>query len=120
MPTYTAPGHASIYTGATPATHGIIGNNWFMRETGATIYCTDDKNVQTIGSSSRAGQMSPANMWTSTITDELRLSSNFASKVIGLSLKDRGSILPAGHLANAAYWFDSQNGAFIVRLKLLH
>jgi predicted AlkP superfamily pyrophosphatase or phosphodiesterase len=112
-PTYTAPGHASIYTGTTPAVHGIIGNNWFNRETSANVYCTDDKNVQTVGSTSTAGFMSPRNMWTSTITDELRLATNFVSKVIGVSLKDRGSILPAGHLANAAYWFDSQNGAFI-------
>lgn len=113
MPTYTAPGHASVYTGTTPAVHGIIGNNWHVQQTGAVMYCTDDKSVQTLGSTSTAGQMSPANMLTTTITDELRLGSNFASRVIGISLKDRGSILPAGHLANAAYWFDSQNGAFI-------
>jgi predicted AlkP superfamily pyrophosphatase or phosphodiesterase len=112
-PTYTAPGHASIYTGTTPAVHGIIGNNWFVRESGKLTYCTDDNNVKTVGSTSSAGEMSPANMWSSTITDELRLVNNFQSKVIGISLKDRGSILPAGHLANAAYWFDSQNGAFI-------
>ncbi|QHT65417.1 alkaline phosphatase family protein [Rhodocytophaga rosea] len=113
LPTYTAPGHASVFTGTTPAVHGIIGNNWHVQANGASMYCTDDKTVQTVGSTSVAGQMSPANMLTTTITDELRLSSNFSSKVIGISLKDRGSILPAGHLANAAYWFDSQNGAFI-------
>ncbi len=113
MPTYTAPGHASIYTGTTPAVHGIIGNNWFVKESNKSTYCTDDKSVKTVGSTSAAGEMSPANMWSSTITDELRLTSNFGSKTIGISLKDRGSILPAGHLANAAYWFDSQNGAFI-------
>ncbi len=112
-PTYTAPGHASIYTGTTPAIHGIIGNNWFAKETNARIYCTDDNSVQTVGSTSAAGEMSPKNLLSSTITDELRLATNFQSKVIGISLKDRGSILPAGHLANAAYWFDSQNGAFI-------
>jgi predicted AlkP superfamily pyrophosphatase or phosphodiesterase len=113
IPTYTAPGHASIYTGTTPAVHGIIGNSWHVQDNGSVMYCTDDKTVQTVGSTSVAGQMSPANMLTTTITDELRLSTNFSSKVVGISLKDRGSILPAGHLANAAYWFDSQNGAFI-------
>ncbi len=113
MPTYTAPGHASIYTGTTPAVHGIVGNNWFVKEENKSTYCTDDKTVKTVGSTSAAGEMSPANMWSSAITDELRLVSNFQSKVIGISLKDRSSILPAGHLANAAYWFDSQNGAFI-------
>jgi predicted AlkP superfamily pyrophosphatase or phosphodiesterase len=112
-PTYTAPGHASIYTGTTPAVHGIIGNNWFVREENKSTYCTDDKDVKTVGSSSSAGEMSPENMWVNTITDELRLTTNLQSKVIGISLKDRGSILPAGHLANAAYWFDSGNGAFI-------
>lgn len=112
-PTYTAPGHASIYTGASPSMHGIIGNAWFVREENKTTYCTDDKNVKTVGSSSDAGEMSPANMWTNSITDELKLTTNLQAKVIGISLKDRGSILPAGHLANAAYWFDSQNGAFI-------
>ncbi len=113
MPTYTAPGHASVYTGTTPAVHGIIGNNWFVKEANKNTYCTDDTTVNTVGSTSDAGKMSPANMWSSTITDELRLTSNFQSRTIGISLKDRGSILPAGHLANAAYWFDSKNGAFI-------
>lgn len=112
-PTYTAPGHASVYTGATPAVHGIIGNNWFVREENKSTYCTDDHSVKTVGSTSTAGEMSPANMWTNSITDELRLTTNLQAKVIGISLKDRGSILPAGHLANAAYWFDSENGAFI-------
>lgn len=107
MPTYTAPGHTCIYTGSVPAYHGIIGNSWFDKGLGRNVYCTDDSTVQTVGSSSNAGKMSPQNMWTTTITDELRLSNNFKSKVIGIALKDRGSILPAGHSANAAYWYDA-------------
>jgi predicted AlkP superfamily pyrophosphatase or phosphodiesterase len=113
VPTYTGPGHASIYTGTTPANHGIVGNNWFEREAGKATYVTDDKTVQAVGGSAAAGQMSPAHMLTTTITDELRLATNFQSKVIGLSMKDRGSILPAGHAANAAYWYDGTNGAFM-------
>jgi predicted AlkP superfamily pyrophosphatase or phosphodiesterase len=114
VPTYTAPGHTSIYTGTTPATHGIIGNNWFDKETGAYIYCTDDASVQTVGTTTAAGQMSPKNEMTTTMTDQLRLDTNFQGKVIGISIKDRASILPAGHLANAAYWFDGGNeGRFI-------
>lgn len=113
IPTYTGPGHASIYTGTTPAMHGIVGNDWFNRTTGRSIYCAEDKSVTSVGSTSTAGQMSPVNMIASTITDELRLVSNLKSKVIGVSLKDRGSILPAGHAANAAYWFDGSNGAMI-------
>ena len=107
MPTYTAVGHTCIYTGTVPAINGIVGNNWFDKLTGKGVYCTDDSTVSTVGNSGRAGKMSPANMWVTTITDELRLSNNFKSKVIGIALKDRGAILPAGHSANAAYWYDT-------------
>ncbi|NML67006.1 alkaline phosphatase family protein [Hymenobacter sp. RP-2-7] len=113
VPTYTGPGHASLYTGTTPATHGIVGNNWYERATGHGTYVTDDKTVQPVGGTLAAGQQSPEHLLTTTITDELRLATNFQSKVIGLSMKDRGSILPAGHAANAAYWYDGTNGAFI-------
>ncbi|MBC7887122.1 MAG: alkaline phosphatase family protein [Ferruginibacter sp.] len=111
MPTYTAPGHTCVYTGSVPAIHGIVGNNWFDKTANANVYCTDDSTVKTVGTTSTAGKMSPRNMWTTTITDELRLSNNFKSKVIGIALKDRGAILPAGHSANAAYWYD--NGKWI-------
>ncbi|TGE26327.1 alkaline phosphatase PafA [Hymenobacter metallicola] len=113
VPTYTGPGHASIYTGTTPSMHGIVGNNWFERETGKGTYVTEDKSVQSVGGTGAEGQMSPRHMLTTTITDELRLATNFQAKVIGVCIKDRGSILPAGHAANAAYWYDGTNGAFI-------
>ncbi|MES2419616.1 MAG: alkaline phosphatase PafA [Bacteroidota bacterium] len=112
-PTYTACGHASIYTGSVPAINGIIGNNWYDPAQGRNVYCTEDKGVTTVGSSSKAGEMSPKNMQVTTITDELRLATNFKSKVIGISQKDRGSILPAGHAANAAYWYDGSTGNWI-------
>ncbi|WP_242926098.1 alkaline phosphatase PafA [Pontibacter vulgaris] len=113
VPTYTGPGHASIYTGSTPSLNGIIGNYWYNRNNVTSVYCVEDKTVNTVGSTSKAGLMSPANLLTTTITDELRLATNKGSKVIGIALKDRGSILPAGHLANAAYWFDSPSGNWI-------
>ncbi|OWP62847.1 alkaline phosphatase [Hymenobacter amundsenii] len=113
VPTYTGPGHASIYTGTTPSGHGIVGNNWLVRETGRGTYVTEDKSVQPVGGSLEAGQQSPDHLLATTITDELRLASNFESKVLGICIKDRGSILPAGHAANAAYWYDGTNGAFI-------
>jgi predicted AlkP superfamily pyrophosphatase or phosphodiesterase len=113
VPTYTGPGHASIFTGSVPRINGIISNDWFDKKTGQSIYCTDDKTVKTVGSSSKAGMMSPRNMLTTTIGDEMRLASNMQAKVIGISQKDRASILPAGHAANAAYWYDGSNGAFI-------
>lgn len=113
MPTYTAPGHASVYTGTTPATHGIVGNEWFNRATGKEVYCTEDFSVKTIGDGTKdEGEMSPKNLQTTTITDELKLATNFQGKVIGISLKDRGAILPAGHFANWAFWY-SKTGAFI-------
>ncbi|WP_460880149.1 alkaline phosphatase PafA [Pontibacter rugosus] len=113
VPTYTGPGHASIYTGSVPALNGIVGNNWYERDQKKTVYCVEDNTVQTVGSSSTAGQMSPANLKTTTITDELRLATNMGAKVVGVALKDRGSILPAGHMANGAYWFDSPSGNWI-------
>jgi predicted AlkP superfamily pyrophosphatase or phosphodiesterase len=112
-PTYTAPGHTCVYTGSVPAIHGIISNAWFNNKTKKYVYCTDDDTAKTVGSISVAGKMSPANLWTTTITDELRLSNNFKSKVIGIALKDRGAILPAGHSANAAYWYDGTVGKWI-------
>ena len=113
MPTYTAPGHTCVYTGSMPAIHGIIGNNWFDKPTGTGVYCTEDDAVETLGSNTFAGKMSPKNLWATTITDELRLATNFKSKVIGIALKDRGAILPAGHSANAAYWYDGEEGKWI-------
>ncbi|WP_316738097.1 alkaline phosphatase PafA [Pedobacter aquatilis] len=113
-PTYTAVGHTTIYTGSVPAVHGIIGNDWYDSETKKNVYCTEDSTVVTVGSSpSSEGNMSPKNMLTTTITDELRLATNFKGKVIGISLKDRGSILPAGHAANAAYWYQGSTGNWI-------
>jgi predicted AlkP superfamily pyrophosphatase or phosphodiesterase len=112
-PTVTACGHTCVYTGSVPAIHGIAGNAWWDNQLNRVVYCSEDKSVKTVGSNTDAGQMSPKNMLTTSICDELRISSNFKSKVIGVALKDRGSILPAGHSANAAYWYDPKNGNFI-------
>lgn len=111
VPSYTAPGHASIYSGTVPAIHGIVGNDWV--ENNERKYCASDKTVQSIGGSLSAGQMSPRAMNTNNIGDELRLASNFNSRVYGIAIKDRGAIFPAGHSANAAFWFDDSTGNFI-------
>ncbi|MBD1363622.1 alkaline phosphatase family protein [Mucilaginibacter sp. ZT4R22] len=113
IPTVTAIGHSTVYTGSVPSIHGIAGNDFIIQATGKSMYCTDDSTVTAVGSTSIAGKMSPRNLLASTITDELKLATNFRSKVIGIALKDRGGILPAGHAANAAYWFDDANGAWI-------
>ncbi|WP_461450981.1 alkaline phosphatase PafA [Mucilaginibacter sp.] len=113
IPTFTGPGHSCIYTGSVPAIHGIAGNDYIIQATGKPMYCAQDTSVQTVGSDSKAGQMSPRNLLVTTVTDELKLATNFRSKVIGIALKDRGGILPAGHSANAAYWFDDKTGNWI-------
>ncbi|MEY2830384.1 MAG: hypothetical protein RIQ33_2242 [Bacteroidota bacterium] len=113
MPTYTGPGHSSIYTGTTPSVHGITGNNWWSKINNKETYCADDSTVYGVGTNTKAGKMSPRNLVTTTITDELKLATNFTSKIIGIALKDRGAILPAGHIADAAYWYDATNGKWI-------
>ncbi|MFM6948019.1 MAG: alkaline phosphatase PafA [Aquirufa sp.] len=112
-PTVTAAGHASVYTGTVPAVHGIVGNEWTDVKSGKKVYCTDDSTVKTVGTTGNTGLMSPKNLWTSTITDQLKISQNFRSKTIAVALKDRGAILPGGHLADGSYWYDSKEGRFI-------
>lgn len=116
LPSFTAPGHTCIYTGSVPAIHGIAANDWYDNFNGRPdkkIYCTDDTAVQTVSEgSSTKKPMSPKNLLVTTITDELRLATNFQSRVFGVALKDRGSILPAGHLANGAFWLDTGTGLF--------
>ena len=114
VPTYTAPGHTSVYTGTTPQNHGIISNSWYNKFEKKSVYCVDDDNVSSVGTSSNAGQRSPHRLLTTTITDQNRLATQMRGKTIGVSLKDRAAILPAGHSANAAYWFQGrEEGHFI-------
>ncbi|OEK07916.1 alkaline phosphatase [Flavivirga aquatica] len=105
VPTYTGPGHTSVYTGTTPKYHGVIANNWYDKESKKMVYCAGDKNVESIGTKALSGKMSPHRMGTTTFADENRLFTQMKGKTIGVSIKDRGAILPAGHTANAAYWF---------------
>ncbi|PIW69001.1 MAG: alkaline phosphatase [Ignavibacteriales bacterium CG12_big_fil_rev_8_21_14_0_65_30_8] len=113
IPTYTGPGHASIYTGTTPYYHGIISNSWFDKKTKKTIYCTSDKNYKTIGADNDNGEMSPKQLLSTTITDQLKMATNNKGKVISVSIKDRAAILPGGHRPDGAYWYDSKSGNFI-------
>lgn len=112
-PTVTAAGHAAIFTGSAPNINGIVGNDWYDQKLNKTMYCTEDSTVKAVGNNSIAGKMSPKNLLVSTITDQLRIANNFQSKTIGIALKDRGAILPAGHNANAAYWLDGSDGNWI-------
>lgn len=112
VPTYTGPGHASIYTGTTPSNHGIVANDWYDRALLKSVYCVQDNTVKTVGSSSKYGKASPHLLETTTITDQLKLTYP-NSKVVSISIKDRGAILPGGHMSNGTYWFDFQTGTFI-------
>lgn len=105
MPTYTGPGHAAIFTGTTPANNGIIANNWYDKFEKKLVYCASDNRVTPLGTTSELEKMSPRRMLTMSFADANRLHTQFQGKTIGVSLKDRGSILPAGHTANRAYWF---------------
>ncbi len=112
VPTYTAPGHATIYTGTTPSTHGIVANSWFDDAFGVSKYCVSDSKFNSIGTQTEEGEKSPNNMIVTTIGDEMRLMNNNHSKVVSISLKDRSAILPGGHKANGAYWL-SKEGKWI-------
>lgn len=105
VPTYTGPGHASIFTGTSPMNHGIVANYWYDKFSDKMVYCASDTAVVAIGSDTEKERMSPKRMKTTTVTDQLRLHTQNKGKTIGIAIKDRGAILPAGHTANAAYWF---------------
>ena len=122
-PTYTGPGHASIYTGTTPAVHGIVGNNWYDRAAKESVYCASDTSVRGVSNDGLdgdgsalggSGKMSPARLLSTTLGDELKVATGGAAKVFGMSMKDRGAILPAGHAADGAFWFYGKDrGQFI-------
>lgn len=112
VPTYTAPGHASIYTGTTPSNHGIIGNDWYIRETKQTVTSVSNPKFAAVGGSATSAGAAPLNLRTYTITDQLKMASP-KSKVISVSIKDRSAILPGGHLSDGTYWFDYNTGDFI-------
>lgn len=112
-PTVTGPGHASVYTGTTPAVHGIIGNEWYDKDLKKEVNCVEDPRYQVIGVAEGNGDVSPWRMLSTTVTDELKLTTQKRAKVIGVSIKDRGAVLPAGHMPDGAYWYDSKSGRFI-------
>jgi len=109
IPTYTAPGHASVFTGTTPSVHGIIGNSWYDKASNSTVYCTTDKAYTPVGAAAKYGQVSPRNMKVTTLADQNRLFTQMNGKTIGISIKDRGAVFPSGHTANGAYWFEGLN-----------
>ena len=112
FPTVTAVGHAAFLTGSTPAIDGIVGNEWFDRETGKTVTSVSDDATKLVGGNGGTGS-SPRRLVVNTLGDEIKATGPTDTEVIGISLKDRAAILPAGHAANAAYWFEHESGQFV-------
>lgn len=111
LPTVTAIGHSSNYTGSVPAFHGIAGNNFYVN--GKQVSSCEDHSVKTVGAKGKTGEASPVHLLSTTIGDQLKMATDQKAKVVGVALKDRASILPAGHAADAAYWYDKPSGCFV-------
>lgn len=112
-PAVTASGHATMLSGATPATSGIVGNDWFDRESGKQVTSVSDASVKLLGGAAGGSGSSPLRLLVSTIGDEIKRSGSRTSKVVGISMKDRAAILPAGRMADAAYWYEEDTGKFV-------
>lgn len=111
-PAFTSAGHAAIYCGTVPAIHGMVGNDYYLLREGRPSYCVEDPEASGVGTTTKKGNMSPRNLLSNTITDELRMASNYRSKVVAISFKDRGAIIPGGHMGTA-YWYDDKLGHWI-------
>lgn len=111
--TQSAPGYSTISTGSYPSEHGIVSDEWFNRLLKKRIYATYDEQVLPVGGSFEVGQNSPANLLPSTFSDELKIFNNFLSKIIGVGMDPHGAILPSGHAADGAYWFDAKTGTWM-------
>ncbi len=112
FPTVTAVGHSTVLTGATPSVSGIVGNDWYERDEGKHVTSVSDSQTRLLGGSG-GESASPRRLLVSTVGDELKMATGGKARVIGISLKDRAAILPAGHAADAAYWFDLKSGNFV-------
>ena len=111
VPTVTAAGHASIYSGTTPAFHGIAGNNFMLN--GENVTSVQDDSERAVGGNEKTRGKSPRNIITTNIADQLMLATDFKSRTVGIALKDRASILPAGHHPVGAYWYDKGSTSFV-------
>ncbi len=107
VPTYTGPGHASISTGTTPKYHGVVANDWWDNRTASEVYCAQDMEVEPVGTLESSSKRSPKNLRSLTFSDGIKLYTNNQGKSFGVSVKDRGAIFPAGHMADGAFWLDA-------------
>ena len=112
--TRTAPGHATLFTGAYSNGHGIVANEWWDQKKKRMVTSVEDDDTKLVGTEEdeKIGA-SPHNLLADTLGDELKLATQGQSRVFGVSLKDRASVLPAGFAGNAAYWIEPKSGAWI-------
>jgi len=113
MLTQSAPGHATISSGAEPSFHGITSDTWYIPLKNEMIDCTKDTGVNPVGGSFESGLHSPVNLQASTFSDELEMATNKKAKVFGIGIRENSAILSAGHAADAAYWFDNTTGTMM-------
>ena len=111
VPTVTAAGHATIYSGTTPAFHGIAGNNFMLN--GKNVTSVQDDSERGVGGNDKTRGKSPRNLITTNLADQLLLATDFKSRTVGIALKDRAAILPAGHRPIGAYWYDKGSASFV-------
>jgi len=109
----SAPGHATIATGAEPSQHGIPSDNWYLPLKNELIYCTKDLSVDPVGGSYESGLHSPVNLQSSTFSDELKMATNKKAKVYSVGLKENPVIFSAGHAADGAFWYDRITGTWM-------
>jgi hypothetical protein len=116
--TRTAPGHSTLFTGAYSNGHGIVANEWWDQKKKKMVTSVEDDATKLVGINGDGGDekkpgASPHNLLADTLGDELKLATQGKSRVFGLSLKDRASVLPAGFAGDAAYWIDPKTGAWV-------
>ncbi|NJK98102.1 MAG: hypothetical protein HC905_27185 [Bacteroidales bacterium] len=111
--TQTGINYATLVTGTSPSYHGIIADEWYIPLKNKVINCVEDEREKTIGGSYEEGRLSPRNMLTTTIGDEIRLSTFMQSKVISIALEGKPAVIAGGHTPNAAYWFDGETGRWV-------
>jgi predicted AlkP superfamily pyrophosphatase or phosphodiesterase len=113
LPTVTAVGHSVTLSGAMPALSGIAGNEWYDREAGRQVTSVTDDSTALLGGGPNRKGASPRRLLVGTLGDELKMASRGRTRVYGISIKDRAAILPAGHMADGAFWFDAATGNFV-------
>src|ERR1700728_118343 len=111
--TRTAPGHATLFTGAYSNGHGIAANEWWDPKKKHMVSSVEDDATKLVGVNGGKTGASPHNLLADTLGDELKLATQGNARVFGISLKDRAAVLPAGFAGDAAYWIDPSSGAWV-------